>query len=75
MYDLLLLPGAEGLKSVLKIFKKQSDEIRNVLPAVFYEKVVLKNSRKIPRKSFMTAHMNAHNYAEYVFHLVISQNY
>ena len=42
MCDLLLPPGVKGLKSVLEIFKEQSDEIRSVPPAVFFQKAVLK---------------------------------
>ena len=42
MSDLLLLPGVKRLKGVLEIFRKQSDEIRSVRPAVFLEKAVLK---------------------------------
>ena len=38
MYDLSLPPGVKGLKGVLKIFKEQSDEIRSILPVVFFEK-------------------------------------
>ena len=42
MSDLLLLPGVKRLKGVLEIFRKQSDEIRSVRSAVFFEKAVLK---------------------------------
>ena len=42
MDDLSLPPGVKGLKGVLEIFKEQSDEIRGVPPAVFFEKAVLK---------------------------------
>ena len=42
MYDLLLPPGVKGLKVVL--------EIRNTLPAVFFEKAVLRVFRKFLQK-------------------------
>ena len=42
MDDLSLPPGVKGLKGVLEIFKEQSDEIRGVPLAVFFEKAVLK---------------------------------
>ena len=43
MYDdLLLPPGAEGLKGVLEILKEQSLKIRSFPQAVFFEKTVLK---------------------------------
>ena len=50
MYDLLLRPSIKALKDVLKIFKEQSDEIRSVSPAVFFEKAVLKIFRKCLEK-------------------------
>ena len=55
MYDLLLPPGVKGLKGVLEIFTKQSDEIRSILPAEFSEKAVLEIFKKFlenhPRQS------------------------
>ena len=42
MDDLSLPPGVKGLKGVLEIFKEQSDEIRGVPSAIFFEKPVLK---------------------------------
>ena len=50
MYNHLLLSGIKDLKGVLKIFKEQSDEIRSILPAVFFEKTVLKGFRKFLEK-------------------------
>ena len=50
MYELLLPPRVKGLKDVLGIFKEQSDEIRSVPPVVFFEKAVLKISRKYLEK-------------------------
>ena len=50
MYDLLLPPCVKGLKGVLEFFKEQSGEIRNVPPAVLFEKAVLKTFRKFPEK-------------------------
>ena len=49
MYDLFLPPRVKVLKDVLKI-KEQSEEIRNVPPAVFFEKAVLKIFRKFLEK-------------------------
>ena len=46
MHELLLPPGIKWLKDVLETFKEQSHEIRNVLPAVFFEKAVMKISEK-----------------------------
>ena len=42
MYDLLSSPGINELKGVLEFFKEKSDEIRNVPPAVLFEKAILK---------------------------------
>ena len=42
MYDLLSPPGINELKGVLEFFKEKSDEIRNVPPAVLFEKAILK---------------------------------
>ena len=42
MYDLLLPPSIKELKGVLKIFKKQSDKIKSVPLALFFEKAVQK---------------------------------
>ena len=50
MYDLLLPSGITGLKGVQEIFKEQSDEIRNIPPAVFFEKTVPKVFRKFLEK-------------------------
>ena len=50
MYDLLLSPSLKGLKDVLEIFEGQSDKIRSVPPAVFFEKAVLKIFRKFLEK-------------------------
>ena len=48
MYELLLPPRVKGLKDILEIFTEQPDEIKrgSVLQAVFFEKTVLKISRK-----------------------------
>ena len=54
MYDLLLPPDDKELKGVLEIFKKESDEVRSVSPAVFFVKAVLKIFRKFPEKTFVT---------------------
>ena len=59
MYDLLLTPGIKGLKVALEIFKEQSHKTRSVLPAVFFEKVVLNIFRKIlddPLQSLYSAY-------------------
>ena len=42
IYDLLLPTGVKGLKGVQEVFKEQSNEIRSILPAEFFEKAVLK---------------------------------
>ena len=43
MHALLLPPGVKRWKDT-EIFKEPSDEIRNVPPAAFFEKAVLKIS-------------------------------
>ena len=50
MYDLFLPPRSKALKDVLEILKEQSDEIRSIPPAVFFEKAVLKTFRKFLEK-------------------------
>ena len=50
MYDPFLPPSVKGLKDVLEIFKEQSDDIRSVPPAVFFEKAILKIFRKFLEK-------------------------
>ena len=50
MYDLLLQLCIKRLKVVLEIFKERSNEIRSVLPAVLFEKAVLKIFRKFLEK-------------------------
>ena len=60
MHDLLLI-SIKGLKDVLEIFKGQSDEIRNVPPAVFFEKAVLKIFRK-----FLEKHSWQSSYSTYL---------
>ena len=42
MYDLLSRTGINELKGVLKFLEEKTHKIRNVLPAVFFEKAVLK---------------------------------
>ena len=42
MYDLLSRTGINELKGVLKFLEEKPHKIRNVLPAVFFEKAVLK---------------------------------
>ena len=65
MYDLLLPPGLKGLKGILESFKEKSDEIRSILPDVFFEKAVLKIFGKFLEKTSTTEHiLKAHNYAE-----------
>ena len=67
MYDLSLPslpPGMKGLKGVLDIFKEQH-KIRNVPPAVFFQKAVLKISGKFS-KTITTKHLlKTHSYGEY----------
>ena len=60
MYDLLLPPCVKGLKGVLEFFKEQSGEIRNVRPAVLFEKAVLKTFRKFPEKHSRQSSYSAH---------------
>ena len=42
MYDILSRTGINELKGVLKFLEEKTHKIRNVLPAVFFEKAVLK---------------------------------
>ena len=50
LYDLLLPSRVKVLKDVLEI-KEQTDEIRSIPPAVFFEKAVLKIFRKLEKHS------------------------
>ena len=70
LYDLFL--SIKGSKDLLEIFKEQSDEIRSIPPAVFFEKAVLKIFKKFLDKTFVNdyifsifANIKVGKYAEY----------
>ena len=57
MYNLLLPPGVKGLEGVLEFLKEQSDKIRSILLAVFFEGAFLKIFRK-----FLETHLQQSAY-------------